>query len=245
MDEAMPAALVARALGPDELDCEQAGYVDLERRELRMAGGEFCVNATRALGALLAMDAGRRGTVVRRCTVRVSGWPGEVELSMTDLSAGAGKAGWHVTAGLELPDCPVLGLAGGFSLVRLPGISHLLAGPGELPTCPVKARTRALLEKYGLMEEAAAGVIWWRRVTDGLAIRPVVRVRDVDTLYEETSCGSGSLALALLVRGQGREDGCDIVQPGGDVLRVDFADSGRRVLVGGRVGFAGSGVWRP
>ncbi len=240
----MPAALVARALGGNELDCEQAGYVDLERRELRMAGGEFCVNATRALGALLAMDAARRGRACGRCTARVSGWPGEVEL----LVRGACPE-WQVTAVLDLPPCPVQDLGDGLSLVRLPGISHLLAGPVvTLPAGPLRERALELITAHGLLGEAACGVVWWSCQADGgLAIRPVVRVRDVDTLYEETSCGSGSLALAVLAADRGRGNGFDVLQPGGDVLRVDLAvrDGRRRAMVGGRVGFVSEGTWRP
>ena len=54
LDAARQAELARQAMRPDSLGAEQAGFVSVEERRLRMAGGEFCVNATRAFGALLA-----------------------------------------------------------------------------------------------------------------------------------------------------------------------------------------------
>ena len=54
LDAARQAELARQAMRPDNLGAEQAGFVSVEERRLRMAGGEFCVNATRAFGALLA-----------------------------------------------------------------------------------------------------------------------------------------------------------------------------------------------
>ncbi|MDD4702230.1 MAG: hypothetical protein PHI96_08420 [Desulfovibrio sp.] len=48
--------LATQALSESCLGGEQAGFVDVKGPSLRMAGGEFCVNASRALGAMLACD---------------------------------------------------------------------------------------------------------------------------------------------------------------------------------------------
>lgn len=54
LPSAEQAHLAAAALDQSSLGGEQAGFVNLRQKRLRMAGGEFCVNASRALGALLA-----------------------------------------------------------------------------------------------------------------------------------------------------------------------------------------------
>ncbi|MDO5536270.1 MAG: hypothetical protein Q4F72_01875, partial [Desulfovibrionaceae bacterium] len=176
----MTAELAGRALAPDCLNAEQAGFVDTGKRTLRMAGGEFCVNATRAFGAMLDMVCAGTGDE-RRFEVTVSGWPGAIALSVT----GAAPE-WTVTAELALGQVPVESPAEGLALVRLPGISHLLAGPnagGMPPAGARKAAARTLLEQHGLLGEPAAGVIWWtpesgaRDGACGIAICPVVRVR--------------------------------------------------------------------
>ena len=75
-----------QAMRPDSLGAEQAGFVAVDERRLRMAGGEFCVNATRAFGALLAFresaspEATLQGIARQKLTnehryeVQVSGW---------------------------------------------------------------------------------------------------------------------------------------------------------------------------
>ena len=55
------ARLARLALDPQNLGGEQAGFVDPRERRLRMAGGEFCVNASRAFGALLAFSENEYG----------------------------------------------------------------------------------------------------------------------------------------------------------------------------------------
>lgn len=247
----MDPELVARALAKDELDAEQAGFTDLARRTLRMAGGEFCVNATRAFGAMLdrALAAGTSAVTAsglaadgaRRFKVTVSGWPGPIGLIVRGR-----EPEWQVAAELTLGTCPLTVPGNGLALVRLPGISHLLVGPGSWPEQGRTAVARELMRHYNLLDEDAAGVIWWTwagaQEEPSLRIRPVVRVRVVDTLYEETSCGSGSLALALFQRARGLGDSCAILQPGGDRLAVSFARGEARVE--GRVSFVGDGFWQ-
>ena len=55
------AALAHGALLQQKLGGEQAGFVDIQNGSLIMAGGEFCVSATRCFGALLDLCALRQG----------------------------------------------------------------------------------------------------------------------------------------------------------------------------------------
>ena len=90
------AAFARAVLDPEILDAEQAGTVSLSGRSLRMAGGEFCVNASRAFGALLALASPAGGELWRR-DIRVSGWEGPVQLTVR----GAAPL-WQVAARLTL-----------------------------------------------------------------------------------------------------------------------------------------------
>ena len=105
---AQQAATASQALMPHLLGGEQAGFCHLRERRLRMAGGEFCVNATRAFGALLALEeertARQAGTPhheeVREHAfeVQVSGWQGPVGVRVR-----GSLPEWRVAADLELP----------------------------------------------------------------------------------------------------------------------------------------------
>ncbi|MBD5538886.1 MAG: hypothetical protein HDQ94_02665 [Desulfovibrio sp.] len=219
------AACARAVLSPHVLGAEQAGAVSLARRSLHMAGGEFCVNASRAFGALLALDGGA-GCLEEE--IRVSGWDGPVRLRVR------GSAPlWQVAARLTLPPGtrpgPAPGLAAGARLVRLPGISHLLQPPGEQPPPEsLLVCARAALEAAGLLDEAAAGVIWWRPAGPAVAMTPVVHVRDAGSLVAENACGSGALALALELASRHGLREYALAQPSGSLLqvRVSAPDAG-------------------
>lgn len=212
------AAWARAVLDPHVLGAEQAGCVSLAGRSVRMAGGEFCVNASRAFGALLALGAAPEGGEWRG-EISVSGWEGPVEITVRGA-----EPRWEVAARLALPaGTGPLTHAGG-RLVRLPGISHLLlpledtAPPPDLPL-----RARAALDAAGLLAEAAAGVIWWQPLPDGARMLPVVHVRDAGTLVAENACGSGALALALELAVSRGLTCCELAQPSGSVLQVRLA----------------------
>ena len=118
LDARAQARLAAVALTPACLGGEQAGFVDLPARRLRMAGGEFCVNASRAAGALLALTeaAAQRVDVPSQSTpvpqtasvlvdrldeFHVSGWPAPLHLHIRGASPL-----WQVEARLPLPPAP-------------------------------------------------------------------------------------------------------------------------------------------
>lgn len=84
-------------------------------------------------------------------------------------------------------------------LMRLPGISHLLinATSSPYPTENAKAAARALLARHRLLNEPAAGCIWYCNNGEEVSIMPVVHVRDTGSIHEETACGSGTIALAM------------------------------------------------
>ena len=126
------AAIAAEVLAPLHLHAEQAGFVDLTIPRLEMAGGEFCLNATRTLGALLALadwearPAPERPTAVSwRGAAQVSGMPAPVLLEISGDAARLPEVDAAVF--LDLPSsvsCETV--APGATLVRLPGIVHLL-----------------------------------------------------------------------------------------------------------------------
>lgn len=256
------ARLARLALDPQHLGGEQAGFVDPQQRRLRMAGGEFCVNASRAFGALLAFSENARGPrqaaleglAVSTCgagpakeyhyEVRVSGWQSPVRLSVRGDSPH-----WRVEAALRLPACPVQSLDEGMTLARLPGITHVLLNAALHPF-PEDFETAAALlrQQLGLDGEAAVGVIWWRECQGQLDMLPLVHVRDAQTTCLESACGSGALALALsLSRAGGRRD-FSILQPGGSALDVRLFSEGGEALaaVDGPVSLVARGqVWLP
>ena len=231
LEQPLPAALhvaaCAAVLQPSHLYAEQSGTLDLTASppRLTMMGGEFCVNATRAFAALLAARGYLAQTDSHCWTgcVEVSGAQYPLPVKVTQLDA----AHFISSACLPLFPLPVAAIqAPGVTLVRLPGIAHLIldtaihplpcGGPEEI------LRSAATWRKtYDLDAEEASGVIWLEQSRDDasrLAITPVVRVRETNSAYLETSCGSGSLAAVL---SQELQPKCWLVrQPSGENLKI-------------------------
>ena len=232
LEQPLPAALhvavCTAVLQDSHLYAEQSGTIDLSVSppQLTMMGGEFCVNATRAFAALLAARGYLKQTTAPQYWtghVVVSGAQSPLLVRVRQLDAS------HFVSSACLPLSPLPSakeLDTGVSLVRLPGIAHLILdttrhplpceGPKAILHSAAKWRAR-----YDLDSEEACGVIWLDRLNDRvdhLAITPVVRVRETNSVFLETSCGSGSLAAVL---SQGVLPRCWFVrQPSGEELKI-------------------------
>ena len=220
-------------------EIEQVGFVKASDPEdfpqdlpaapsLEMAGGEFCGNATRSAayyylqgcpGALTMTVSG--GNQVR-CGVHENGdaW---CEIPLLNGHTEAASAGTTQT----------VDVAPGIYKVRLSGITHLVLEPETaapfLESCaadPEKLKAKGLefIEKYGLMDEEASGAIFLDRTKNDLfSIHPIVRVRDIDSLFYETACGSGTVAAAMVMARQKRTDiNVKIQQPSGMFIRAEI-----------------------
>jgi diaminopimelate epimerase len=160
----------------------------------QMAGGEFCGNATRALGYLLLGEA-----------------DGQIQLSvsgaarMMSVCVQASEASTQVPVNPELSS--VVQLNEGDFLVRLQGISFLVTPETSQWAREVwvsqdvalaKRAALALLDSHGLTREPACGLIIVHAQEGSLRIDPFVFVRNTQSLYYETGCGSGSTAVGVV-----------------------------------------------
>lgn len=197
---------------------EQVGFVNLDLKELEllMAGGEFCGNATRST-AWLALN----------------GKPGEVEIKVSGVSnilrAGVKQNGdaWAQMPIYSEPS-KIKKLEEGSYIVAMDGITQVVM-PDPFTVIneeEIKAFTKKKLEELNLLESVpAAGIMFYTKVGQTIKIEPVVWVRDIQTLFYESACGSGTTAVGLV---QALETGSSvtetILQPSGMSIdvRVNF-----------------------
>lgn len=195
-----------------ETDVEQVGFVKFGKEpQLVMAGGEFCGNATRTVAWLACQ--GKKGFA----GITVSG-------STSKLSGGVDVNG---NAWAEMPVSKdrniVQTISEDTSLVRMEGIAHIVTTRStqsileETATKTVKDAAYSLLETQGLItSEPAAGVMFVNNAEGICSITPVVYVRDIETLFEETACGSGTIAVVIQeAMKQKRNIAFSILQPSG------------------------------
>lgn len=199
---------------------EQLGFVNLDpdNAELMMAGGEFCGNATRST----AWEV-------------LSGQPGEISIKVSGveskLKAGVDEKG---NAWAQMPiyadPSKITFLDDGRAVVAMEGITHVVMDDiyPDASTEELKQIALSLLQELGLAQSvAASGVMFLTPSELGVSIRPVVLVRDIDTLFYETACGSGTTAVGLLeALKKGASIDLPVIQPTGMPINIKVSFDG-------------------
>jgi diaminopimelate epimerase len=229
-------AEIARALLADSrFRAEQVGFVlppasaQAGHWRLEMMGGEFCGNAARSFGLFVAREMGLQGRV--SLAVEVSG-AGAPVIVTADTEASTAEA--------EIPGPLAIDrIEGGFPLVIFDGIAHAI-----VPDTPPEEKTfrpiQAAVEKRcrGI---AAIGAMFFDRTRRFMT--PAVYVAATDSLIFESSCGSGSAALAVWETQDAGEGERRLVvrQPGGVIEAAVRRKNGgiTGVSIGGPVALSG------
>ena len=214
---------VAARLMELEPSAEQVGFysADGDRISLRMAGGEFCGNASMCAAVLAAMDRGvSRGTL----SIDVSGAADPVEVTVCALEDGGYRGTVRmpgpVSVGTEsFPD------GSSFPVVRFGGISHVVA-EGALSCDEAEAAAEEWCRYLGA---DALGIMLFDREAGTLA--PLVYVPAAGTLCWERSCASGTTAVGAYLASAGSPISLSLIQPGG-ILRIEADPSGDLFLTG-------------
>lgn len=190
---------------------EQSGLLYIKDRRLQMAGGEFCANASAATAVILANELGES-------TIRytVSGFDGDVAAEVMSLSDNVYRVRTSFI-GMKYEVERLMYEGVWIDIVDMKGIIHVLID-GAFPASNYESVQRTIVNALKLRSRGAVGVIWYSQQDGKVQINPVVWVRDVDTLYYESACGSGSIAVALCTGLS------TILQPTGECIRVSIED---------------------
>lgn len=176
----------------ENLEVEQSGFLILRDSHFEMAGGEFCGNASRAAAAIFSML--KKESIV---DFTVSGFNGIVHSNINKYSDNEYDVE-SIFNGMNILSREVKLSNGtqGF-LVDLGGIVHIVI-EGELPS-NYKDIHKEITSELDLLRKSAVGVVWYtKRENKPVKIHPIIWVNEVNTFYYETSCGSGSIAVAVV-----------------------------------------------
>lgn len=197
---------------------EQVGFLDKKSKRLEMAGGEFCVNATRC--AIFECLEGKQGSIdikVSGCNGKIKGGIEEEEIVYANM-----KINKKVDSIIEVNE--------NFDIIKLDGISLIVMSEENSKTYINKLEKNADETKKELKEimsnlnidEKALGVILLEKNEYNLKIYPIIWVKAINTLYYETACGSGSLAAAIYKNNKEGINKIDILQPSGYSINVEL-----------------------
>lgn len=220
--DAQPA--VALKLMEKEPTCEQVGFVTMNPKDcdiaLRMAGGEFCGNATLSTAALyMHLNQIREE---QELLVSVSGVEDMVTVHMVETSESLFKGT------VTMPKVKSVESVSGFDglKVDLGGITHVVT---ELKLTDEEAEA---LVKQWAVEWHVDAVGLMQIDIQKKSMKPLVYVATANTLFWENSCASGTSAVGAAMAYRKQEEVLlDFKQPGG-TLTVDAGVAGDIYLTG-------------
>ena len=219
-------------------EVEQVGYVRFgEHPSLRMAGGEFCGNASMSAAALVAHRSGAREHTDLDVDLSVSGADGMVGVRLRKQAPGAYAAEIAMPPIRRVEEVTLTagGLRGRCSLMRMQGISHMVIEE----THPFFAllETRELAERTvrswcGEVGADGLGLMFVEGSGNRRTLTPLVYVPGSDTVFWEHSCASGSYAVGCWLASETNQECVASLQEPGGVLRVQCSPDGVGKLQG-------------
>lgn len=230
------AAIASMLLGDNRFKAEQVAFCTKPKMggdgRIEMMGGEFCGNATRSYGYLLNRMLPKNPEKVR---VEISGADCPLEV-IVDATQGRCETQMPLPAGETI----IKYAEEVFSVMCFDGIAHII-----VPGAPrKKAFVEGLIaELRSIADSSAYGVMF----VDGDNMVPVVYVCETDSMIWESSCGSGTMAVASLGAIQQQDGGycCALRQPGGIIEAKATAKQGKVIncVMGGPISLSEKIKW--
>lgn len=221
------AAVAAKLMALDK-GAEQVGFIEKPTDEkcalrLQMMGGEFCGNATISAAALYMLkkdpSVGDKEDVI----LEVSGADETLCVSVECV----GEKSFSGTVSMPLPesnfDCELVYGDKSYTLpvIRMPGICHAIVTDGISPALAEKA----IGEWCRQLNAEALGIMFYDEAQK--LLNPLVYVESTQSTVWESSCASGSCAVAAFESFKsGESTSLSLKQPGGTLAVKSFCKSG-------------------
>ena len=200
---------------------EQVGFISKKDNNLMMAGGEFCVNATRC--TIYEFLNGNNGKI----SISVSGANNIIEGGIKDNKVFVKMDFKNVIQPISIK--LQNNILNGY-IVKLEGIEHIVIDYSTsksyiaLEEDELKEVCKQIITNYN-SNEKAIGVIFLEKQKNVTKIYPIVWVREIETLYYETACGSGTIAAFTYLYNKENINQTSILQPSGYYLDVEKIDN--------------------
>lgn len=226
---------IGKLLMTKEPICEQVGFISKGDDNcdivLRMAGGEFCGNATMSTAAFFAKESGFEDGEEREIIVKVLGVKDPIAVAVKrEGDEYLGKVSMPKPLSITMEDFVYEGHKYRYPVVAFPGIHHLVVDD----SLPVSMAEDAI--KVWAKDKGYEGIGMMNLSRDHKQLRPLVYIPNADSLVWESSCASGTTSVGAYFAYRDRKD-CyfEFEEPGG-VLAIKALKDGSLEL-SGRVRF--------
>ena len=211
--------LINKLIMEKYLDVEQVGFLSNETNRLEMAGGEFCINATRC--AVYEYLKGKKGEI----EITVSGTDKKLKGNVIE------KDKVEVTMEIEKDLEDLIESKNDFTFVKINGILIAILNEEKSKKYIEKLKENEELTKIELKEimkkelnskEKAEGIILLEKENGNIRINPIVWVKEIDTVFYETACGSGSLGTAIYKFLNNKSKSSKLIQPSNYIIEINL-----------------------
>lgn len=223
---------VAKKLMRLEPSAEQLAFIMSSNENeisLRMAGGEFCGNASMSAVSYYAIDNkldshdtnvvfyGNKNDIISRVNVNVK-----------KLVDGSYEGTVYMPPAKRIEKVNLSSYSN-LPIIVFDGISHIIIDK-EIEKNDAEKYIKDWCKELNL---EALGLMFYKKIDDSnYELKPLVYVRDIDSLFWENACASGSFAFGTYVmQKQNKLSQVFIKQAGGDVLKVKKDDDGNLSLI--------------
>ena len=206
--------LAWKTLDISKTEIEQCCYVKQAINEnavsrIEMFGMEFCGNATRGVVQIITGGKDNQGMI---------------EVSGVDRPLNFNVSNGVITVEMPIPQNENIAtqITEG-TLVQLDGIAQLVVTETTIRQrrTPRELLNNLLKENsYGLADQSAVGITYYDRDTKSANF--CVWVKKVNTVFDETSCGSGTCAIGVASALEARQSQkIEVVQPSGECISTE------------------------
>lgn len=191
---------------------EQVGFLSTKKKMLTMAGGEFCGNATRC--ATLYYIKKDKNI--------------ELEINKQKIKTGTDENG-NIWCEIPIEGQKIVKLNKEIYKIILKGITILVV-KDVINHKDLKRKAKDIINQYNI-EDDAVGVMFLDESKEYIKIYPIVWVKEINTLFLENACGSGTIAVSILKAWitQKSNEYC-IMQPSGEFLKTNIILKNGRIV---------------
>ena len=198
--------LINNAIMEREKRVEQVGFLSQKDKKLTMAGGEFCGNATRCAALYY---------IKKEESI-------ELKINNNKIKAGIDCDTLEVWCEVPIEEYKIEKICETIYKVVLKGITLLVVKDIESYK-ELKQSAINLIKKYNL-DDDAIGVMFVDNAEDIIKVYPIVWVKEIDTLFFENACGSGTIAVTMLESVlKSFSNQYNVMQPSGDILKTEIS----------------------
>ncbi|MCQ2486143.1 MAG: hypothetical protein MJ168_12525 [Clostridia bacterium] len=201
---------IAVKIMEQEKTVEQVGFV--QNDSLRMAGGEFCGNASMSAAVLMCEKSGLGAGESRTVQLNVSGSDEPVPVDVSKNADGTyiGTVNMPAPISVETVSLRYNDDCFNLPLVKFKGVSHIIS-EGQLSRAQAE---KAVCELCKMLGFDGLGIMLLDREKETL--NPLVYVPKPETLFWESSCASGTSAVgAYISHSENRSVELTLKEPGG------------------------------